>query len=172
MKKIASLLALLLAGIALGYLAGLFHATRTIIPALDFFGHSHLFKFMDSAQAAYQKESPEIAVWALEQLADRLNEQLEQEYESRWFPREVVKMDLMLAYARLAKLLETQDPQCSQEYVQKALQIGSKRCEDEIISEQKLFEFLARVDSNIGTEQSEPGAAVDQVPPGKPASRR
>ncbi len=145
-KTIAVSVVALLVGAAIGYTIGLMHAMKTAVPALDFAGHSYLVKAMEAAQDAYLHEKPEIAAWALDQLAGRLDEQLRQDYESQWFPHETLKIDLMFTYARLAKTIGTQDVQRSQEYVRQAIEIGSERYKDEPFTEERLFQLLARVD--------------------------
>ena len=90
-------------------------------------------------------------MWALDNLALMLEEQMSQEYESQWFPRRELQVDLMLTYARLAKLTETSAPQRSESYLSKAMRCASIAFPNETISKSRLFEMIQRVDEKPKT---------------------
>ena len=147
MKKILVPLIALLLGIAVGYFIGLAYAAKTFIPTLDIIGHSDLSQIMEIADAAYQTESPEIAIWALTQSASVITEQLEKDYESHIYPKDSLRVSLMLTYARLAKLTETENPSQSQNYIHKANEFRPERFKGEPLTKERLYELLGQLDN-------------------------
>mgnify|MGYP003590049739 CR=1 FL=1 len=147
MKKLLIPSIALILGCVAGYFVGLAHATKTFVPTLDLLGHSYLTQIMDLADTAYRTESPEIATWALKQSAATLTQQLGKDYESHIYPKDSLKTYLMLTYARLAKLAETKDPNQCQSYIEMANHVRSERFINELLTKERLFEFLSRLDS-------------------------
>ncbi len=147
MKKILVPLIALLFGIAVGYFTGLAQAVKTFVPTLDIIGHSDLSQIMELADAAYQTESPEIAIWALRHSAAALVEQLRKDYESKVYPKDHLKTYLFLTYARLAKLTETVDSSQSQNYIQKANEFCPERFKGEPLTKERLYELLGQLDA-------------------------
>ena len=147
MKKWLVPLFALLLGIACGYLAGVAHATKTFGPTLDIITHSYLPQIMETADNAYQAESPEIAIWALRQSAAALEDQLGKDYESIVYPKDHLKTYLLLTYARLAKLTETVDSSQSQNYIHKANEFCPEQFKGVPLAKERCYELHFQLDA-------------------------
>ena len=168
MKKILIPVIALLVGSIAGYFVGLAYATKTFVPAMDILCLSYLSQIMELADSAYRTESTEIATWALKQSVATLTKQLEKDYESQVYTKDNLKTYLMLSYARLAKLAETQDPNQCQFYIERANQVRSERFINEPLTKERLFEFLSRLDSKHNEESEQSGAGYPPQGVGSP----
>ncbi|MDD2239209.1 MAG: hypothetical protein PHI93_00930 [Kiritimatiellae bacterium] len=150
MKKALLNIISFVVGIAVGYYYAYSHAITNIGPALDIVGHSYIAYIMETSEAAYRTESPIIAIWALKQSADALKEQLEKDYISPVFTKEYLTINLMINYARLAKLTEDQDTELSNEYINRAVHLVPKRYSEQPMSKGELFDLINKLDDYKG----------------------
>ncbi|HHD92423.1 MAG TPA: hypothetical protein ENL06_02240 [Candidatus Portnoybacteria bacterium] len=103
------------------------------------------FQYMQEWEAktyqAYKKEDSKTAIWALNNLIDILKR-----YKKVYPHNKVIQTDLLLSYARLAKLYRAQgDNVAYRKSVSKALHIAREQ-DNNIKSEKDLLNFLEKID--------------------------
>jgi hypothetical protein len=101
---------------------------------------------------AYTSEKPEVAIWALENLADLLSKQYQKRADDEEY--NFLQTDLILTYGRLAlKFKATGNTQQYQLNISKSLELAKQRYKQEIKSEEDLLMFIKRADA-IGQKPS------------------
>jgi hypothetical protein len=94
---------------------------------------------------AYSEENPQVAIWALENLADILEGYLEVTKRDKDFIRE----DLVLTYARLAIASQAaKDTQKYHENICKGLALSRQAYPAGLQREEELLNFVRKVDSS------------------------
>ena len=92
---------------------------------------------------AYSEENPQVAIWALENLADILEGDLQVTKRDK----DLTQKDLVLTYARLAIVFQAaKDTQKYQRNISKALAL-SKQAYPGLQTEEELLSFVKKLDS-------------------------
>lgn len=106
----------------------------------------------EKAFQAYFNESPQIAIWALENLKDALKEQL----KILKVDDQLVQKDLVLTNARLAILYKREGNKNKYEYcISKALELAKVAYAKEIGSENDLLSFVKKLDEIWKTKKQQ-----------------
>jgi hypothetical protein len=94
---------------------------------------------------AYSKENPQVAIWALENLAEVLRKHAEMAGNGREF----IQKDLILTYARLAIVSQAaKDKQKYHENISKALALFKQAYSADLQTEEELFSFVKKLDGS------------------------
>ena len=105
----------------------------------------YLSEWETRAYQAYKEEDSKTAIWALNNLIDILKR-----YKKVYSYNKVIQTDLLLNYARLAKLYRAQrDDTAYRKNISRALHIAREQgnnIKSEIKSEQDLLAFLEKID--------------------------
>jgi hypothetical protein len=146
-------------------LGALVFAVGLIVGALavvGYFGHyvrntlrysllEHRADWEHRAFQAYSQESPQVAIWALENLADVLRKQAEVLEEDR----ALIRGDLLLTYARLAIVSQAaKDSPRYQENMSKALALEKELSPDSPNTKEHLLNLVKKLDESAGNNVS------------------
>jgi hypothetical protein len=94
---------------------------------------------------AYSQKNPQVAIWALENLADVLRKQVEVAGNDRDF----IQKDLVLTYARLAIASRAaKDKQKYDQNISKALSLAKQVYSAKLRTEEGLFTFVKKLDNS------------------------
>jgi len=135
------------------------------------YNYAHVGKVMEDSYRAYCEEDPAIAVWALERMIEHLEAQKQDSFRDYWTSPDLIDMDIMLSYGRLAKVTQTSDPDYSSGCLARAVEIGRMRYTNETFTAATIFEIIDRLDAkrkaNHGLESTgaPPAAGTPETHP-------
>ena len=142
-KTIVIVLCSFLIGAVLGGLGIGIYYGKTIGFTMSFMGLQSRAEWSERAHQAYKNEEPQIAIWALKNLA----EVLQKDMDIHTNDKKTIQMDLLLTYGRLAKLYRIKKDEVRyKENILNALNLAHERS-SEIKTEEELLEFLEKADS-------------------------
>jgi hypothetical protein len=154
-KSILIISLLIVVGLIAGALAVFMYVGKTMAGAMRFMGLDYRADWEERAFQAYRDESPDIAIWALENLAEVLGRQ------TVLFPNErpIIEKDLLLTYARIAIVSRAKgDTVKYSANLKKAWDLAQGTYPGKFQTEQDLLDFVAEID-RIGRKGSEQGMA-------------
>ena len=94
---------------------------------------------------AYSQGNPQVAIWALENLADVLRKNAEMVGNDR----ELIQRDLVLTYARLAIVSQAaKDNQKHHENISRALALSKQAYSGDLQTEEELLSFVKKLDGS------------------------
>ena len=101
---------------------------------------------------AYSQENPQVAIWALENLAAILRKHAEMAGNDR----ESIQKDLVLTYARLAIVSQAaKDNQKYRENISKALDLSKQAYSGELRTEDELLGFVNKLDGSANKRRKQ-----------------
>jgi hypothetical protein len=136
-------------GILLGVVASTAYWGKQTVQGLALIKEMEIARYGERAFAAYQNESPQVAIYALSQYLDLLAEAEALAGDQAVFmTKNNINFDAMLAHARLAKVYSAAgQSDRSTEQVAKALERASRdQRRERITNETMLMETVAQVD--------------------------
>lgn len=142
-KSIIKLTSALIVGIIFGLLGAITYFGETARSSMELMGLEFRADWEERASQAYLKEKPEIAIWALKNLADILHnhEELFINHKSD------IQTDLILAYGRLAIVYQAQgNKEKYNENLLKAFNLAVARYPGEIKKKQDVINFIDKID--------------------------
>ena len=138
-----------LIGVGGAYFCGMAYWGKQTADCLALMKEMEVAESGERAFAAYQHESPQVAIYALSQYLDTLKKAEELAGENAVFMTESgINFDTMLAHARLAKVYAAAgQPDRSTQHITEALgRAGQDRKLQSISNETALMEIVARID--------------------------
>lgn len=139
----------LLLGVGGAYFCGGAYSGKQIADGLALFKEMEIAEAGQRAFAAYQHESPQVAIYALSQYLDTLKKTEEMADENAVFmTKSGINFDTMLAHARLAKVYAAsgQADRSMQQIAQALKRASQDRRLQTITNEVALTEVVARID--------------------------
>jgi hypothetical protein len=151
MSKKASLIAFgcFIIGVGSTYFFGMGYWSKQTANGLALIKELEIAESSQQTFAAYQHESPQVAIYALSQYLDALKKAEAIGSENPVImTKDVINCDMMLAHARLAKVYAAAgQPELSAQHIAEALKRASQdRKLQTITSEAVLSEILTRID--------------------------
>jgi hypothetical protein len=143
-KKSILIIALSLAlGLFIGGLAISIYFGNSVGNTIQIMGLEYRADWEKRAFQAYQKESPDVAIWALENLADILQRQASVMKNDE----SLIQKDLVLTYARLAIACQAKgNMEKCRTNLQKSFNYALEVYSDEFKTEQELLKFVKNLD--------------------------
>lgn len=139
----------LLLGVGGAFFCGGVYSGKKIAEGLALFKEMEIAEFGQRAFAAYQHESPPVAIYALSQYLDKLKKMEELAGEKAVFTtKSGINFDTMLTHARLAKVYAAagQSDRSSQHIFEALRRAGRDQRLGSISNEAMLMEVLDRID--------------------------
>ena len=130
-------------GLLIGALLVFIYFGKSTVETMQIMGLQYRSDWEERAIQAYQNESHEAAIWALENLIDILQKDADISLNDKDF----IQKDLILTYARLAIVLQAKGN--IKEYnknILKAFDLAKESYPNEFKSEQELINFVKKLD--------------------------
>lgn len=142
-KKIILIIASsLIIGLVIGVMGSFIFVGNTAKNTMQILGLQCRAEWEERAYQAYKNEDSKVAIWALKNLVEILQEHAEIYINDK----ESIQKDFVLTYTRLANLYKTQNDDIRyKENILKALNIANVAYKD-IKTEEDLLNFLKRID--------------------------
>jgi len=144
-SAIAFIMGLVIGGVVVGTFLG-----KSTANTMQFVMLKHRADLEKKAFQAYLNESPQVAIWALENLSGVLKEQMEVVVPDK----QLIEKDLMLTNARLAILYKRQGNTIKyKHYIFKALELAKEAYPDSLKNEKEILSFVSEID-DIGRNRN------------------
>lgn len=139
----------LMVGLAIGYLAARVKDGNAAANAYQSFKFIDLAESQERAFEAYQRESPAVAIYSMNEALDKL-EDAKRFGLSPFMNQRMIAFDLMLTHARLTRLYtETDQTNRSAQNLAEALGYAKTDSNLAITNESTLMDFVAKIGRNV-----------------------
>jgi hypothetical protein len=145
LKKFVVPVVVLIVGIGIGALGALVYSGRSVAWGVMEIKTGELFDSYEAATLAYQSQSPETAIWALDRHLELIDKFRKFKYPPRFLDTQAILVHARLAklYDALGKIDEKRDHvRMALDVAQSSISLGLQK----ITSEEGLFVFLTGVD--------------------------
>ena len=151
-KQIAILALIFVAGFIIGGFAVTNYFGKSVIDTGQILLLEQRADWEQRAFQAYSQENPQVAIWALENLADVLRKHAELVGNDS----ELIQKDLVLTYARLAiASRSTKDKQKYDQNMSKALSLSKQVYSANLHTEEGLLRFVKKLDSSANKKRKQ-----------------